>query len=181
MNISLQQQWAELQNKVFNLWDTKVSPHYQALDEREQKVVRIAAIALPLIIFVFGILLPTLDKNAALRANIATLAVQVHEANQLADSLAANPQVAQAGNESNLLGTVDKLARQTGVRSFMTRLRPQQVMGGEQRLQTQIKDAPYAKVADFLATLERSGLPVDQLKIQASSEGLVHMQAVIGG
>jgi len=180
MKALLQQQWSALQNKAFQTWDTKLAPRYEALEEREQKIVRLAAIVLPIILFVFGIFLPVFDKNKALQAEITALAIQVQEANQLADLLASSPQLTNKSN-ANILSQVDTLARQTGVRTFMTRLRPQQLLGGGQSLQAQIKDAPYSKVADFLALLEKNGLPIDQLKIESSSEGQVHMQAVIGG
>jgi len=183
MRFSINQQWLiTLQQKGLVFWESKLSPRYQALDQREQKIVRIAAITLPLILIVFGIILPTLDKNRALHKEVSSLAEQVAEANQLADILVANPQ--QQGEQTNagtsLLTQVDKIARQTGVRSFMTRLRPQQIMGGQSRLQAQIKDAPYHKVAAFLSTLEKRSLTISQLKIQATIVGHVDVQATIG-
>ncbi len=181
MNLSLQTQWTELQQKIFQLWNSKLEPRYQALDEREQRMVRIAAITLPLIIFVFGILLPVADRNAQLRLEVKVFSMQAQEANQLADMLARTPQLSADAGKGSALTRVDKIARQTDVRSFMTKLRPQQVMGGTPRLQTQIKDAPYSKVVDFLSALEKSNLSISQLKIQAASVGHVHLQAVISG
>jgi type II secretory pathway component PulM len=182
MNFSLQNQLDKLQQKLWQLWESKLAPRYDALDEREQKTVRLAAVALPTILFVFGIALPILDKNTALKEDVFSLSTQVQEAQYLADTLAKNPiQNNATGESDNLLTHVDKIARQTGVRTFMTRLRPQQVMGGKQRLQTQIKDVPYQNLTSFLSTLEKSELTISQLKIQAASVGHVHVQAVIGG
>ena len=62
----------------------------------------------------------------------------------------------------------------------MTRLRPQQIMGAGQRLQTQIKSVPYQKLTHFLSILEKNGYNFTNLKIQAAGVGIVHMQASIG-
>ncbi|MDX8388813.1 MAG: type II secretion system protein GspM [Ghiorsea sp.] len=183
MSFSLTHQWSELQQKVWKLWESKLAPRYDALDEREQKTVRIAAVILPIILFIFGIALPILDKNNALKEEVISLSTQVQEAKNLAQVLSVNPvQQNKAGITDNILTRVDKIARQTDVRSFMTRLRPQQVMGNKQRVQTQIKDVPYRKLTAFLSAIETHHLSISQLKIQATSAvGYVHVQAVIGG
>ena len=85
MNISLQNHIDNLGLKLETLWAEKVAPHYDALGESEQRTVKIAAVILPLVIFVFGIVLPILDTNKALHDDVATLSKQVAEANQLAD------------------------------------------------------------------------------------------------
>jgi len=74
MNLSLQNQWAELQQKLSQIWDSKFSLRFPALAYGEQRVVRIAAIILPLILILFGILLPAADKTAQLRSEVAQLA-----------------------------------------------------------------------------------------------------------
>ncbi|WP_038250875.1 type II secretion system protein GspM [Ghiorsea bivora] len=180
MNISMQNHIDNLRLKLETLWDEKLAPRYDALGESEQRTVKIAAVMLPLIIFIFGIVLPILDTNKALHHDIAILSQQVAEANQLADILARKPKQQGSTNNNNILSDVDKLARQTGVRSYMTRLRPQQVMGAGQRLQTQIKNVPYQKLTRFLTTLENNGYNLTKLKIQAAGIGIVHMQASIG-
>jgi len=105
---------------------------------------------------------------------------QAHEANRLADVLELAPKQSSADPQGNTLTQVDKIARQTGIRAFITKLRPQQIMGGGSRLQTQLKEAPYAEVVLFLSALEKENLPISQLKIQAASIGHVNLQAVIG-
>jgi len=180
MNISLQNHIDSLRLKLETIWNEKLAPRYDALGESEQRTVKIAAVILPLIIFVFGVALPTIDSNKALHHDVAMLSKQVTEANHLADILASKPKQQGNTDNNNILSNVDKLARQAGVRSYMTRLRPQQVMGAGQRLQTQIKNVPYQKLTHFLTTLEKNGYNLTQLKIQAAGTGLVHMQASIG-
>jgi len=180
MNVSLQNQWDNIRLKLESAWAEKLAPRYDALQESEQRTVKIAVIILPLVLVIFGIVLPILDTNKALQHDVAQLATQVAEANRLADILVSKPASQNNVSNNNILSSVDKLARQTGVRSYMTRLRPQQIMGGGQRLQTQIKSVPYQKLTSFLAALEKSGYNLTQLKIQAAGTGLVHMQASIG-
>ena len=165
--------------KLNNLWQQNFAPRYDALAESEQRIIKIAAIVLPMIIFIFGIVLPIADKNAALEQDVSSLSKQVFEANQLADQLEKQPQQ-QAGNNTNLLSQVDSLARQSGVRKFMTRLRPQPVISSKQQLQTQIKEAPYKQVVSFISKLENSGLNITRIKIQAVSTGIVNVRATIG-
>ncbi|HIP07155.1 MAG TPA: hypothetical protein EYG66_04715 [Mariprofundaceae bacterium] len=165
--------------KLNAIWQQRFAPRYDALAESEQHIIKIAAIILPIIIFVFGVALPVADKNTALKNDMQKLSSQVAEANQLADVL--NKKTKQQGaNKSNLLSHVDNLARQSGVRQFMTRLRPQPVIGGKQQLQTQIKNAPYKSVAAFSTNLENNGLNITRIKIQAVSAGIVNVQATIG-
>ena len=179
MSISLQNQWDNIRLKLQLAWAEKIAPRYDALQESEQRTVKIAIIVLPLVLITFGIVLPILDANKALRHDVAQLATQVAEANHLADMLASQP-VTQNNLNNNILSDVDKLARQAGVRTYMTRLRPQQIMGGGQRLQTQIKSVPYQKLTRFIVTLEKNGYNLTRLKIQEAGTGLVHMQASIG-
>lgn len=165
--------------KLNDLWQNSFALRYDALAESEQRIIKIAAIVLPIIIFIFGIVLPILDKNTALQQDTSRLSAQVFEANQLADQLEKQPK--QTGSQStNLLSQVDSLARQSGVRKFMTRLRPQPVISGKQQLQTQIKNAPYKDIAAFISKLEKSGLNITRIKIQAVSASIVNVQATIG-
>jgi len=180
MSVSLQNQWDNIRLKLESAWVEKIAPRYDALQESEQRTVKIAIIVLPLVLIIFGIALPILDANKALHHDITQLSTQVAEANHLADILESKPDTQININNNNILSNVDKLARQAGVRAYMTRLRPQQIMGGGQRVQTQIKNVPYQKLTRFLTTLEKSGYNLTRLKIQASGTGLVHMQASIG-
>jgi len=165
--------------KMDDIWQQSFAPKYNALDDSEQRIVRIAAIVIPLILFVFGIVLPVLDKNTALQQEVQSLAQKAQEANSLADMLANQPKQTKMLN-GNILSQVDNIARQTQVRQFMTRLRPQPLANGKQQLQTQIKDAPYKDIASFIVTLEKAGLSLSQVKIQGKKPGIVLMQAVIG-
>lgn len=172
----------QLRLQTTTFWDNHVEPRYQALEQREQRLVLIAAIVLPLFLFLFGLVLPVMDKHAALEADISSYAEKLSEAQQLAAILAANPAQAdkQNSSNSNMLSQVDKLARSTNVRSFMTRLRPQQIMGGKSTIQVQMKNVPYASIVAFITALEKANLSISDLKLQSASQGLVQAQVIIG-
>lgn len=177
--LSLQPQWENMRDKATIIWEKSLAPRYNALDEREQRIVRLAAILIPLTVLLFGIILPVADKKTALQQEVIVLSQQVQEANTLADALVLQPRQHNSTN-NNILSQVDNIARQTAVRTFMTRLRPQQILGNSQQVQTQIKNAPYKGIVAFIAALEKAGFSLSQLKIQAAEAGYVHMQATIG-
>lgn len=174
---------AQIRQGIANLWESKLAAKYEALDRREQNIVMLLLIFLLVMFVLFGVFLPTLDKNKALNIDVATQSIKLREANQLADQLVAHPSAnGQAtGSNGGLLSKVDQIARDTKVRTFMTRLRPQQIMGGKSSVQVQMKDAPYANVAAFISALETSGSSISNLRIQAVGEGIVEVQVVING
>lgn len=152
-------------------------PYYQALAEREQRLLQVSAIVLPMLILVFAIILPVHDAWLAKKVEAQKLQVQVQEAERLALRLQSQGSVPQQGN---LITQVDQLARQVQVRSFMTRIRPQPAADGQQRLLLQMKNAPYQKVVDFVAMMAKEGVSLVQVKLQKSEkDGYVHVQATL--
>ncbi|MDQ6989758.1 MAG: type II secretion system protein GspM [Mariprofundaceae bacterium] len=176
------QQYAALSDKVTLLWEDKAAPHYHALQASEQRIIKLAAVLLPLMILIFGVFLPAADQHQRWLQDVSKISADLESAQALASQIASNPAAGKnaASNSNQMLTEVDKLARETGVRSFMTRLRPQQVMGAAGRLQVQIKAVPYTKLVAFLAALAQHQLPIQSMKIQVAGEGVVHVQAVLG-
>ncbi|OIO74701.1 MAG: hypothetical protein AUJ57_01815 [Zetaproteobacteria bacterium CG1_02_53_45] len=164
-------------------FEEHVLPRYQQLERREQRVVLAAVVLLPLIILVFGLMLPLKDRQEQLRAELQTVRTQVAEAERLALYLTehAVELKASGGASQNLLGTVEQLARQTNVRSFMTRIKPQPSLNsGEQQLMLSIRDVPYDAVMRFIYALASRNLGLNRLKFQATAApGIIHVQAVI--
>jgi len=165
--------------------EERLLPRWQQLEAREQHIVLAAAVLLPLIIIVFGVLLPLADRRDALRTELATVQGQAAEAEQLAQYLTTHvARTKSAGGASdNLLGVVDQMARQTGVRKFMTRIKPQPTqVAGERHLLVSLKDVPYNAMLRFIRALADRHLGLSSLKLQATNNpGYVHAQAVITG
>ncbi len=149
---------------------------YAGREPREQRLLRLAAIVLPLALLVFGVLLPLADEREALRQALVAIEEQAAEAERLAE------QVRHGGHvEGGLLASVERLARRTGVRDAMTRIRPQPASGGE-RLFLELRNAGYRRVLAFVEALGKAGLGLDSLRLTRAEEpGKVHVQAVILG
>ena len=164
-------------------FEEHVLARYQQLEGREQRLVLAAAVLLPLMILVFGLMLPLKDRQEQLRAEVQAVQTQVAEAERLALFLTEHAVELKAtgGASQNLLGTVEQLARQTNVRSFMTRIKPQPSLNsGEQQLMLSIKDVPYDAVMRFMHALASRNLGLNSLKFQATAApGKIHVQAVI--
>jgi len=80
------------------------------------------------------------------------------------------------------LSAVERIARESHVRQYMTRIRPQNSPGSkDQQLMVQLKDAPYQDIVRFMNALAQAKMALNSMKIQAGeSAGLVHAQALIG-
>ncbi len=164
--------------------EEQLLPRYQQLEAREQHIVLAAAILLPLMFMVFGLLLPLQDRQQALRVELAQVQAQATEAKALARYLkqhAAEQKKAGTAAE-NLLTLVERMARQTQVRSFMTRIKPNNSPDGHEQLMIYMKDAPYDGTLRFIHALAGHHLGLKMLKLQAAdAPGHVHVRAVITG
>jgi len=147
---------------------------FESLAGREQRLVLFAAIAVPVLILIFGIWLPLQDRAEMLRQERGQLESQLKEAEILAASLEQSP---KRNIQGSLLATLDSLARQAGIRQQVTQLRPQVVMGGSgEKVLVQIKDTPFDILARFLSLLGREGVGLERIAISASSGGKVNVR-----
>jgi len=157
-------------------------PRYQQLDNREQRLVLIAALLLPILIIIFGLMWPLKDRQDVLRTNLAAVEKRAVEAEQLAQYLIRHPHTGQsAGVTDHLLTTVEQLARKTGVRQYMTRIKPQASPdGSEQRLMISMKDAPYDATLRWVHALAGAHAGLKRLKIQAADvPGHIHVLVIL--
>ncbi|MDX8414302.1 MAG: type II secretion system protein GspM [Mariprofundales bacterium] len=163
--------------RVTEAWYAVVMPRYYDLQPREQRLVVGAALLLPLIVLLFGILLPAQDQRSAAAARLVALQDQLQTANHLADQLTQSVAIPVP---SNVLAAVEKLARTHGVRSFMTRIKPQTDLSGHQKLLLQMKQAPFAKVVPFMHGVTAQGLVIEQMKLLATkTPAMVDLQMVL--
>ncbi|MBL4775250.1 MAG: type II secretion system protein M [Mariprofundus sp.] len=165
-------------------FETHLLPRYQQLESREQKIVLAAALLLPLIIILFGLILPLQDSQQALQKELSLMQNKAIEADKLASYLTQHAAKLNANsNTENLLTIVERLARQSKVRRFITRIKPQSSPGpSQQRLLLRIKDAPYETVLKFIHALAKRNLGLKSMKIQAAkTPGFVHASAIITG
>ena len=162
--------------------ETEWLPRYQQLDRREQRLLLGAAVLLPILMVVFGLILPMQDRQQALRHDLSTVAKQAAEAEQLSQYLIRHPaHQGSAATSDHLLITVEQLARKTGVRQYMTRLKPQNSPDGtSQRLMIRMKDAPYDATLRWVHALAGAHAGLTSLKIQATDKpGYIQLRAML--
>ena len=181
--VNIKNQLHELFQKLFaeaeRLFEQQLQPHYQALAPREQKLVAGLALFLITAVPLFGLILPLNDSHKAVAESAQLLQSQAIEAGRLADQVQSRGSVATSGN---VMSDVDRIARSSKVRKFMTRIKPQQGVGGSSGLLIQMKSAPYRDVIGFISAVGNQGLAFTRIRIQkADSPGYVHLQAVIAG
>jgi len=167
---------------VLQSLETEWLPRYQQLERREQRLLLAAALLLPVLIVVFGLLLPMQERQQALRADLARIEKQAAEAEQLAQYLIRHPaQTEHAAASGQLLTTVEQLARKTGVRQYMTRIKPQiSPDGATQRLMIRMKDAPYDATLRWIDALARAHAGLKSLKTEATDKpGYVNVSAML--
>jgi len=169
--------WVPVQKWI----QAELAPRYEQMEKREQRLVLTAACLLPVLLLVFLIIFPLQDRQKELRQSVTALQLQAMEADQLAQQL-----IASGGSKGtqpvNVLSSVERIARESKVRQYMTRIRPQSTPDARgQQLMVQLKNAPYQDIVRFVDALAREKLELNSMKIQAGeSAGLTHVQAVIG-
>jgi len=160
---------------------SELLPRYQQLERREQLLLLVTAVLLPLMLLIFLVILPMQDRQTELRQSVAALKLQAVEAEQLAQRLLASGGGAKGVAPVNVLASVEQIARQNRVRRYMTRIRPQNSPGSKgQRLMIQLKNVPYQDLVRFVDALARAKLHINSMKVRrGASTGLTHVEAVI--
>lgn len=153
------------------LWVTHLQPRYDGLSARERLIVQFAVFVLPVMLLVFGVLLPLHDTKLAMQQELEKTITQANQVKVLAAQVES-----QGGSQvqdqasGNALALVEKLARQTKVREFMTHIRPRPALDGKQRLQLQMKAVQYIDVIQFLDALAQHHLNIDSASISADTQ-----------
>jgi len=171
--------------KHSDLWlKGELLPRYQRLQYREQRLLLLTAILLPVVVIVFGLLLPLQEYKEGLVDEVKSVQQLALEAEQLALTL---KQKALNGGDNdfrtgNLLSIVEQLARQTNVRRFMTRIQPHFLAANnDQQLKVKLKNVPYADAVRFTNELALMRLNLVRIKINAGAgKGVVNLQLLVG-
>ena len=156
----------------------RVAPRWGALEARERRVI-VGGVALLLpVMLVFGVFLPLHDANQRLRRELPALQAQAEEAERLARLVARGGRKAAGGD---VLSTVERLAREAGVRERLTRIQP--LPGGDGRsLMLAFRDMPYPALPRFVQRLAEAGVGLVEMRVQrAGAPGRVHARLVVRG
>jgi general secretion pathway protein M len=152
-----------------------VAQWFGALAEREQRIVQVAAVLVP-VLFVVGVLLP-LDRSVAqAHERLAKKRNDLAWMQGVAPELAASPQPPSAAGES-LLVIVDRSARESGLSGSLAGSEP----AGPGGLSLRLQKAPFDTLIAWLARLaQQNGIRVDSATIDsAGAPGLVNAALVL--
>lgn len=144
-------------------WQEEMLPRYQRLSLREQRLLIFTTIALPALLFIYGIWLPVTDRIDALSNTMPALQDQLREAQMLADRLQQGGH--RGAGKRDPLALVEQTAKASGVRPYITRIKPQPGMGGGQRLLVRMHQVPYPNLIKFLARLAKDGVGLYRAKL----------------
>jgi type II secretory pathway component PulM len=147
--------------------ESKLIPWYQKLPERERYLLLIAAVVLPVLLFVFGLWLPMKDNIQENREVIPGLEQQYLEVQVLANKLKRG---GRRKNTQDLLTTIEQSAQTSHVRSFIVRLKPQPEQEGKKRLQIRLQAVPYQSLIYFLYKLAQAGVGLERAKMLATAK-----------
>jgi len=149
-------------------WQEEILPRYRRLSPREQRLLIFTAIVLPVLLFVYGVWLPVTDRIHALERAMPTLQDQLRKAQTLADRLQQGGH--KPAGKRNALAMVEQAAKTSGVRQYITRIKPQPGMGGGQRLLIRIHQVPYPELVKFMDLLAKDGVALGRAKLLASDK-----------
>ena len=149
----------------------KLRAWYATLQQREQRIVTIGAIALGVIVLVGGIIMPlqsavsrAVQENETKRADLAWMRVNAPEVR------AAGNQVAADTGEAPVV-LVDRVGREAGLSSALRGTQPSAT-----GVRVQLEAAPFDTMLGWLDTLDRRyGLSVDSITVdRTAAPGLVN-------
>lgn len=168
--------WQPLRDRI----QTDLLPRFQQLQSRERYLLLAAGCTLPLMMLIFLLILPMQDRIQELTRSLITAQQQAAEADTLARQLVASG--GSKATQVNVLTAVERLARISRIRQYMTRIRPQNMPDSSgQRLLIELKDVPYNDMLRFVGALADGRLELINMKVQpGSSAALVHVQSLIG-
>jgi|GEM_PF-4789648 len=153
---------APIEMRIDRLLNERWRPWQAQLAPREQQLLRMALIAVPLIVLIFGIVLPLKDRQVRLQKELAAIAAQAQEAEQLAERALQGGGVQARGE---LMPSVEQAAGEFELRDNIVRIKP--VAGSDNRLQLTLKDVPYNRLISFLTRLDGLGISVPQAALHA--------------
>jgi general secretion pathway protein M len=149
----------------------KLRAWYRGLQEREQRMVAGGAVAVTVLILLFGILMPlqsavstAVTRNETKREDLAWMQVNAPEIR------AAGNQVPADTGEAPVV-VVDRVGREAGLASALRGTQPNGT-----GVRVQLEAAPFDTLVTWLATLdERYGLAIESITVdRAARPGVVN-------
>lgn len=150
------------------------------LSTRERRILQLALVLIPVVLFVMKVWIPITDRIEAIRHELPKLQAQAREAQQLADRLQKG--LVKGRTSGDMITIVEKAAVESGARSHIKRIHPKVGMDARERLEIVLENVPYPVLIRFLANIQDRGGEVMGAKLRAgSASGQVQAQVQVGG
>lgn len=155
---------------------------YANLDQREKRLISVAAVMLGLLLLYTGVWKPVSSEYRRLgnsvsekEKTLAEMEVLAVQAKQLQRSARNSAHM----NKGSLLGTIDRTAKSNGLGDALKRVRPE----GENKASVSLEGAQFDKVIGWLEKLQRlQGISIVSSSIETQEEsGLVSMRLELIG
>ena len=135
---------------------------WDALQAREQQILRFSAVLVALLLFYLLIIDPVYsgrdDAQQRLRSAQEAFSVARRQALDL-KAASSNRETPASGS---LLTQVESSAQQQGLRSALKRLQP----SGDDQIQVSLEEASYTQLIQWLSSLHQSGVRAQRVDIQ---------------
>jgi type II secretory pathway component PulM len=149
---------------------------WDALQAREQQILRFSAVLVALLLFYLLIIDPVYsgrdDAQQRLRSAQEAFSVARRQALDL-KAASSNRETPASGS---LLTQVESSAQQQGLRSALKRLQP----SGDDQIQVSLEEASYTQLIQWLSSLHQSGVRAQRVDIQLDrASDLLGVQLVL--
>jgi general secretion pathway protein M len=149
---------------------------FETLSPREQRLVKVGAVAAALII-IFGVLMPLDGSVSKARSRISQKQADLVWMRGVAPVLAASAPLHQGGTGESLLVIVDRSARESGLGSSLAGSEP----NGPGGIQVRLEKASFDAMIGWLSRLsQQNGISVEGATIDtAGAPGIVNAAIVL--
>ena len=135
---------------------------WYGLQAREQRVLRVSAIILSLLLFYVLIIDPVYSGHVSAEQRLQSTREAFSVAQQQAFDLKASLTTTQASKSGSLLTQVESSAQQEGLRGALKRMQP----SGNDQIQVSLEGASYQQIMQWLSTLHQQGVRAQRVDIQ---------------
>ncbi len=153
----------------------RILTYYQHCAPREQKLLTFTLAVLPLVVVIFGLIMPVHDRIAELEQEEVVAQQQLFEAEGLA--LRLQESLGSKGDRGDVLMTVEQASRELKIRQYITHMKPTASLSGKKSLMIQMKDLPYSGLIRFLDRMGQAGVALEKLKLGSTGKpGIVEVE-----
>ena len=158
----------ELLNSLESRW--------HSLQTREQRVLRLSAVVIGLLLFYLLIIDPVYSGRDSAEQRLRSAEEAFSVMQQQAGDLKASLSARGGSGSGSLLTLVESSAQEENLRGALKRLQP----SGNDQIQVNLEGASYTQIMQWLSNLQRQGVRAQRVDIQVDgSSDLLEVQLLL--